>query len=71
MNQSSAIYSFSPATARVKLIGLLPVRLAGAMAVSLPDEVLVAGGVEPSGETNSTIYKVVLDNRPATSDAGG
>jgi N-acetylneuraminic acid mutarotase len=55
----------------VKLVGLLPVRLAGAMAISLPRGILLAGGVEPSGQTNSTIYRVEIGDRPAKSPASG
>jgi hypothetical protein len=41
------------------------------MAISLPHAILLAGGVEPSGQTSSTIYRVELGNRPATSKASG
>jgi N-acetylneuraminic acid mutarotase len=68
---SSAIYSFSPATAQVKLVGLLPLRLAGAMAISRPRGILLAGGVEPSGQTSSTIYRVEIGERTTRSRSSG
>jgi N-acetylneuraminic acid mutarotase len=61
-SQSDSIYSVSPTTGNVKPIGTLPQGLAGAMAVSLPSEILLAGGVDQGGQTNATIYRVEIVN---------
>jgi N-acetylneuraminic acid mutarotase len=57
-SQTDAIYSIKPDSGRVTRVGTLPLQLAGAVAVSLSGEILLAGGAETSGQASSEIYAI-------------
>jgi N-acetylneuraminic acid mutarotase len=65
VNESSTIFSIAPPLGRATTIGALPQPLAGAVAISRPNEILLFGGIEPGGQASSAIYRVRIINRVA------
>ena len=56
--RSRAIYSIDPASATVRLAGVLPAALSDAAAVSSGGEIIVAGGTGSAGTPVATIYVI-------------